>query len=306
MQQRTADATPQRLVGPQGPILIATDMTEGARTAAQWGHALGMITDTPTVATHVIEPRFGGIFAKRFEPDLTDDRIEGIRGLMDIWYQETTGGEASETEVCGGHAHAALDGLARDRDARMLVMSRTSKGSIQQALIGSRVQQIAQNPPCPLAVVHPQGPPMKRGMHIAVATDFSEASISAIRYAAHLAAKTDSTLSLVHCTFIPASENGSFDDVQEQALGTLTELCTRELEMIRAAVWSDHLGLQIDLHVRTGRAIDILLEFDQEMGVDLMVVGQTGQASTLGALLGSVPRRLLQQTVGHLVIVPRF
>ena len=297
--------TQPNLKNARGPILVATDLTEGARPCTAWGHALGHLLDRPTVAAHVIEPRLKGLIPNRPEPDLTDARIEGIRGLLDVWYQETTGVTPADTEIAGGHAPSALAQMVEGRDASMLVMARTSKGVVQQALLGSRVQQVAQKPPCPLVVVHPESPTPAKGMHIAVATDFSEASAEAVRFAAQLAYQVEGRLSLIHCTYIPPSTHGAVDRAQEQELAVITDICQRELEMIRASLWSDFLDLKIDLHVLSGRPTDLLLEFDREENPSLLVVGQTGQASALGALLGSVPRRLLQQIVGNLCIVPQ-
>jgi universal stress protein E len=128
---------------------------------------------------------------------------------------------------------------------------------------------------------------------ILAGTDFSELSVSAVRWAArHLAADAD--LVLVHAIDLPQppaflrlllptpEEIG--DNVRYGAEARLREL-------------AESLGRDgVRTEVRTGRAPDVLCEAAREFAADIVVVGEHGTRKGVRGLLGTTADRLLSSS----------
>ena len=110
----------------------------------------------------------------------------------------------------------------------------------------------------------------------------------------------------------PAQETGadvsvvSFDELETERLATLPrreylkradEAASVAVERLQAA------GVAASKHVRSGPALEGILEFAEEQGADLIVLGPSARGPLAQRLLGSVHLGLLQRSRRPVLVV---
>lgn len=120
---------------------------------------------------------------------------------------------------------------------------------------------------------------------ILVPTDFSEGSKSTILYAAALASRLDSKITLYHAIHVPVL------NPLEIALAISPEELERDsiaqLEQLRQEVVAVTGFTQIDIHADSGMAVEQISIFTREQEIDLVIMGTAGAHGVGGFLLGS-------------------
>jgi nucleotide-binding universal stress UspA family protein len=125
--------------------------------------------------------------------------------------------------------------------------------------------------------------------HILVATDFSEASESAVSTAIEMARAFQARLTLLHVWNVPnmgyaAALAWPMADMEEAARKTLDEGHARVLKLLpgTAAV------------LKVGREWERILETVKELDVDLIVMGTQGRRGLPRLMLGSVAEKVVR------------
>ncbi len=116
---------------------------------------------------------------------------------------------------------------------------------------------------------------------IVVGTDGSDRAAIAVAHGATLARTWDATLHLVGAAKAP----GQIGGLQEQA------------DMLRAE------GFSVEKHEATGNPVTVILDVAEQVGADLIVVGNRGMVGSR-RLLGSVPNTLAHHARCAVMIVP--
>ena len=65
-------------------------------------------------------------------------------------------GLKSETQVAVGSAHKEIVGVAKEKNASMIVMATHGRTGFSRALIGSVTEKVVRNAPCPVFTVTPK------------------------------------------------------------------------------------------------------------------------------------------------------
>lgn len=133
---------------------------------------------------------------------------------------------------------------------------------------------------------------------IAVGTDFSEASDTAVSQAMHIARHTGAELLLVHAGSLPAAAS----EVPESVSSTMEEFDT----MVREAASADKNALENLRERLSGQGVEVshalvdgfpdaaLCDTAKESGADLIVTGTHGRTGVKRFLLGSVAERVVR------------
>lgn len=139
---------------------------------------------------------------------------------------------------------------------------------------------------------------MKR---ILVATDGSASSAEATAFAVELAAEHDSELIFVHV--IPALDvvPSSMVWLSGAAIHEATAADRAILEEA-AAVAAEH-GIVSTTALLKGDTVDEIVAFADSHDVDLIIVGSRGHGTIANALLGSVSRGVLSESMRPVLIV---
>lgn len=138
---------------------------------------------------------------------------------------------------------------------------------------------------------------------ILVATDFSSASLNAVRYAAALALETDSKLLLFHATHLPVVNDSYYD------IGfTLEELQATDKERMNKL--NDQLrkkfgeSLKLEKEVKIGLAIDLIREKIEKGDISLVVMGISSLGKVYEWVFGSTSTDAAGQLGCPVIIVP--
>jgi nucleotide-binding universal stress UspA family protein len=143
---------------------------------------------------------------------------------------------------------------------------------------------------------------------IVVGTDGSETATVAVNHAVRLAKLTGATLHIVHAyRTVSTSEfaaPGGFtvwaDNVEGVNEGIVAE---SEFVCARAARGAELEGIKVETHARPGDAADVIVEVAEELGADLVVVGNRGMTGARRFILGSVPNKVSHHCPCNLLIV---
>ncbi len=143
---------------------------------------------------------------------------------------------------------------------------------------------------------------------IVVGTDGSETAGVAVQHAATLAKSTGATLHIVHA-FRPvllseagmsAMSGGPTIDVvsvNEGIAENAADVCAK------AASSAERSGLKVESHTSSGDPCDALITIAQDVGADLIVVGNRGMTGVKRFVLGSVPNKIAHHAPCSVLIV---
>lgn len=281
-------------------IVLATDLSDAARSAAVWARDMGTRTGLPVIAVHVVELGFDNWVHGRYQIHVDDEMRRKAEDEVAEWYRQATGEPASKAEVHVGHAVHQLVEAARAYDAAMLVVAATGKSSFTRTVVGSRVQQLISMPPCPVVVVDPISFTLTGAPRIAAAVDFAPTTPEVVGVAGSLATMSDSALILAHI-FQPPRMLGGIDLMSTEQVAETMSGAEQELATIAGAQLP---GLEIETAVRAGDPAPGLVELCRAERIDILVLGHTGHSPSARELLGSTPRKLIGNQPCTLVIAP--
>lgn len=281
-------------------IVLATDLSDSARSAAIWARDMGTRTGLPIIVVHVIELGFDNWLHGRYDINIDEDMRATANQRVSDWYTAATGEPAGRVELHVGHTVHELTAAARKYDAAMLVMAPTGKSSFTRTIIGSRVQQIVAMPPCPVVVVDPISFTLDDDPRIAAAVDFAPTTPEVVGVAGSLATMSGTGLTLAHIFQTPRML-GAIDLVTPEQAAAMMAGASAELKAIAE---TQVPGLETEVAVRAGDPARGLVEFCRSERVDILVLGHTGHWPSARELLGSTPRKLLGNQPCTLVIAP--
>jgi nucleotide-binding universal stress UspA family protein len=127
---------------------------------------------------------------------------------------------------------------------------------------------------------------------IVVPTDFSAHADAALDYAVFLARKLGASIDLVHAYQLPfkplpfeiAYPQGLFADIQKYA--------QQSLERLRQNVAAQ--GVEVRAEAIEGSPSEVIVEFAERTGADLIAMGTRGLTGVKHVVLGSVAERTLR------------
>ena len=136
---------------------------------------------------------------------------------------------------------------------------------------------------------------------ILATTDFSEQSLSGVRYAVALAEKVGAPLHLLHVVEPPSRFSGMEDvpgaltdsQVAELARSQLKDLCERETNS----------NVRVRTSVRIGKAFDEITIAARESSANLIVIATHGHTGAKRVLLGSTAERVVRHASCPVLIV---
>jgi nucleotide-binding universal stress UspA family protein len=129
---------------------------------------------------------------------------------------------------------------------------------------------------------------------IVVGTDGSETAAKAVAAAIELAALSGATLELVSA-YEPVSNQRlrrEAPDVPSDMEWTIHRRAEVDATLRHAAERAEGEGVRATEHAREGDAADAILDVAEELGADLIVVGNKGMTGAKRFMLGSVPNKV--------------
>jgi nucleotide-binding universal stress UspA family protein len=259
-------------------IVSGVDGSEESRVAATVAADLAQALDLRLVIAHAADdpPTFP-------YGDLRLTEIQRRRGVQAVQRLFGTIAEGlsvvPETRIVYGNPVDALNRVATEEQAELLVVGSRGRSGIAAALSGSVSTRLASEGVVPVLVVSDEAGVRSVGGErtdgaVVSGVDGSLESTRALRLAADLADRMGRTLHPVYAAGRPA------DDLPADAVGTPVET---------------------DL----GDPVDVLRSRALDADARLIVVGSRGRGPLRGALLGSVSASLAASAPAPVLVVPR-
>jgi len=206
--------------------------------------------------------------------------------------------------LAGASTAATLQKVAIRRDADLLVLGSSHRGTLGRVFVGSVSQETLHRAPCPVAIA-PVGFHRERAgagfARIAVGCDLVAPPLKALEVAVTLASQTGAELELVAVADTAAARAGgasaalSYPAIVKARLDAAHASISRALGALPA-------GIKTSGVVRDGRASEELLGVTH--GVDLLVLGSRGRGPVRTLLLGSVCDAVVRAAACPVLVVP--
>jgi nucleotide-binding universal stress UspA family protein len=269
-------------------ILIATDGSDCARRAAKYGLELA---DAYGAGVDVVSVYRG-------------DEAQGRATLDDIVDLAADVGVAVDTDLLAGKPAKSIVDYAADTGADLIVVGRRGRSGVRERLLGSITERVLRRSGPPVLTVSGNDVDAATGTaydDVLVTTDGSDLAAEAGPYAADIAGRSGAILHVLNAVDVQA-EAGVFNagGVDREYIERLETKGQEAVDDLIAAL--DTADLDVREAVIRGYAPDVIAEYVDENGVDLVVMSSEGQSNLAGQQLGTVAGRVLR-TVDRPVLV---
>lgn len=192
--------------------------------------------------------------------------------------------EATERDVS---AAAAIKRYAVEHDIDLIVVGTHRRQGVARWFMGSVAAEVVRGAPTSVLVVGPEHAAAGDDECILAATDFSEASTAALRFAAELARDHDAKLVVTHVIEslkLPPYYTELFVEADRKAAR----------KALDATIASAKLPVSAESIVSSGRPHERIGALARELAADLIVMGSHGLHGLDRLLMGSVTERVLR------------
>lgn len=272
------------------PVLVATDLTEASDPAIARGAAHARAIGAPLVVCHVIpdvlrshplQP-FAGKNELALSSDLTkraaELATEQVRRVANVSPDEGT------VVIETGNAEDEIVRIAEDRRASLIVLG-TKHGRTAH-----RVVRYAHLPVLVARAAPPSG-------KILVATDFSDPSLAALRFAQMLVQQVKVEATLLHVmpppsTFVPAIASPFGSPVVPPPAGVVERLEQLGNETLKS--FAEKHGLQHTEQVE-GDPSKVIVDRANALGAEMVILGSRGRTGLARLVLGSTAEHVVKE-----------
>jgi len=260
-------------------ILIPTDGSDVAVTAAKTAFALAGQFDADVHALHVLDTEAG-------DTAYGEDVVQAVTdAAREVEIETTTAVVESD-----GPVHRRIIEYAANHDIDSIVMGTHGRMSLGQHVLGSVAERTLREAPLPVITVHEDTVVPTDIEQILVPTDGSESANAAAEHALEFASATGASVHTVHvvdASDIESDENGAIHDALEEsgrrAIGAVVE-SGREQD------------LHIEASVLSGIPHQAIRDYADANDVDYIFMGTHGRTGVSRYLLGSVTERVVRLT----------
>ncbi|MBB6147259.1 nucleotide-binding universal stress UspA family protein [Silvibacterium bohemicum] len=170
-------------------IVVATDLSDPASIALKYAQALARLRQSLLVIVHVIDP-LAYAFPEGAPSTLAADKA-ARQELSRIEEEARDLGIATQSVVENGVVCERILQTIADHHADLLILGTRATTEAGRVALGTVARQLLSKAPCPILAVSPSAesllPWAGHWRHVLAATDFSPASLVALRYAHRIA-----------------------------------------------------------------------------------------------------------------------
>jgi nucleotide-binding universal stress UspA family protein len=220
-------------------------------------------------------PDVATIVKQRIRQGLRADLGEAIEKAV-ILIEEGNPAEVIERVAASEQVDLVITGIARE-----------SPLSSRPVVLGKTVEQLLRRLPVPVLIVRNRAREAYR--HIVVATDFSQPSAHALQMAVRFFPVQP--LYLLHASAVPYA---SLADDPKLHAESFHEVTSRDLREFLASVFLPEIDRQrLIPGIGQGSPPEIIRDYVQMHGGDLVVLGTQGRNAVMEAILGSTTKSIL-------------
>lgn len=287
-------------------ILWPTDFSEGAEAAFPYA---AVLADWHDAELHVLNVREGGEAA---QANMNDQFPVAKDRLAEWMHADDRPSQPADLEalpliqeqVDGPSAADAIISYVDDHDIDLVVSGTHGRRGVQRLLMGSVAEEVLRRAPCPVLTVRDHdGRSAWNVENILAPVDFSDRADNAVRHAKELALTYGAKITLLHAVeeVIYPSAYG-----MEMADAPGPEVVNRVEESL-ASLARDEIGYEhVLVEAVVGYAPSVILDYEEEHDVDLIVLSTHGRSGLERLLLGSVTERVARRASVPVFIVKSF
>ncbi len=286
-------------------ILVATDFSDNSRQAVMRAALVAKATGAGRAClAHAIEPSL--LDSLRHLLGTTAQADEAVRqkkeealAALAAEVAELTGYRL-EPLLLQGPVSQVIAEAALDQD--LLVLGDRGSHPARELAVGTTAQRLLPKSPVPVLVVRNEAD--KPYGSVLVATDFSERSLRAARFAARVA--PGANLDVVHAYQTPFETGMEYTSVSQQTIAGIREKARGECDAAMAAFLED-TGVprkKLTSTLSLGFPPEVLVRHARHHHADLIVVGKQGRSLAQDILLGSATQHLLAEAPCDVLVVP--
>jgi nucleotide-binding universal stress UspA family protein len=287
-------------------ILCPVDFSEHSRHALDWAAAFGRWYGAAVSVLHVHRVAVPSLTAspvaspEPFLPTLlSDDERTNIRHAAEAFVAEVREGLALDVIVEEDvNIAGAIVGAARTIPADLIAIGTHGRTGFDRVVLGSVAEKVLRTAACPVLTVPPRAanaPPLAASgvTRVICATDFSESSSRALSYAASLAQRAGTPLTVVHIL---------------ELVPDAADVLVPESDAFRAARFEDakrSMAAAIPAAVRNACTVDEMLlagkpwreivRLAAERQAGLIVMGAHGRGVIDRMFFGSTTQQVVRQ-----------
>ena len=279
---------------PPRTIVLATDLSARCDRAFDRAVSLARRWDAELIALTVVEA----------------DAAAQHREPLPAWRRKATAAELAQRQlradlagvgiragsrIAHGEVASAILEAAADSGAGLIVTGLSRDETLGRFSAGDTVDRLARRAGVPLLVVRKRAHGDYR--RIVAASDFSDASRRALETAASWF--DAAVLTLLHTYDPPYANLMERSTMREDFRAVAVEDCERF-----TATLAPPLRARLATRVEFGAPEDLLNDYAIESDSDLAVLGSHGRSALYDIMIGSVARRVLEQTAIDVLLVP--
>ena len=285
-------------------ILCPIDFSEHSRHALRWAEALASRHQAGLTVLTAVDPVLAEAARVRLGVDLAATEVEpSLRAFAGGAWRDHAGAEPAFHVRVGEPADVILDAA---KGADLVVMGTHGLGGVRKWLLGSTTQRVLRRTPTPLlAIPADDGRPAdaKRVGRITssvlAASDLSDASVHAMRWAVRLAAAYDVPLTFAHVVepvVVAQQWQPYLETTDQDRIAQAHNRLERLAEQVSAG--------PSDTIVAVGRPDEAIASIAEQRESGLIVLGLGGRAGFLDPRPGSIAYRVMSVATAPVLVVP--
>lgn len=288
-------------------ILWPTDLSKGAERAFPHAAVLAAWHDA---GLHILNVREGGTqvreeMAEQFP--LSNDTLVELLGRVGVPSQPIDLEDLAITQkqVDSTSPAEAIVAYSEKASVDLVVTGTHGRRGLRRLLLGSVAEEVLRTAPCPVLTVRAGEKNISAWnvQNILVPVDFSEGADRAVKHANELARTYGAQITLLHAVeevMYPSAYGMEMadipgPDVLDRVEGSLATMAREEIGYEHVVVDS-----------MIGYAPSVILDYEEEHDVDLIVISTHGRSGLERLLLGSVTERVVRRATCPVFVVKSF
>jgi nucleotide-binding universal stress UspA family protein len=291
-------------------LLCPVDFSEQSRHALRWAKTLARRTKGHLTVLSVVDPLLAEAARIRFGLDLVHAETEpALRQFAaETWSDEIAHATNVTFDVrVGNPADVILETAARER-TDLVVMGTHGLSGVRKWLLGSTTERVLRRTHTPVLAVPPtESEPVPLNdaavgtlRPVLAATDFSDTSARALRWAAELAQEIASPLLLVHVVE-PIAVAPQWQPYTEDADRARVADARAQMEKLTKQFAG---SVEYESLVERGRPADSIALIAHQRRAGVIVMGLASSQGPLGSRPGSIAYRVLCLAKVPVLVVP--
>jgi nucleotide-binding universal stress UspA family protein len=290
-------------------ILSAVDFSEQSRHALRWAGTFAAMFRSRLTVISVVDPLLAEAAKIRLGLDLAITQTEpALREFVAATWPNgaPTAQMALKTPV--GEAAIAILETASAEGVELITAGTQGLGGLRKWLLGSTTERLLRHTRVPVLAVPPDHPGCDKSnadrtievSRILAATDFSESSLAAVKYAAQLVRDFSAKLILAHVVE-PSIVPEPWQSLVQESDETRTAEARTRLEALAGQLCP---AQDCETVASVGKAADVIGTLAEEHRAQLIVMGLTSAHGAFAPRPGSIAYRVLSSTTVPVLVVP--